>query len=140
MSGLANSVLGILGDSLPDTDYKRRSDRMNELEEYFLKYAKDFDCGEFVEEFEGKDVFEEKAYEKHIMSIIFDYDEGQLMSNLANKLAWRDFREEHSDKEIEKMGKENGGYFGVELYDYEKKYWDEFEQHGFNRLMINTDK
>jgi hypothetical protein len=34
------------------------------------------------------------------------------------------------------MAKENHGYFGVALYDYEKKYWDEFEKNGFERLEV----
>lgn len=58
------------------------------------------------------------------------------MNLLANELAWRDFKRKHSNEEITEMSKENGGYFGVPLYDYEKKYWDEFEKRGFERLEI----
>ena len=50
MIGIANSVLGILGDSLPDTDYKKRSNKMEELEKYLLQHAKDFDCEKFTQD------------------------------------------------------------------------------------------
>ena len=140
MSGIANMVLGILGDTLPDTDYKERSNKMTEIEEYILQYAKDFECEEFVDKFEGKNVFDDEAFEKHILPIIADYDDGVLVSMLAKKLAWRDFKKDYTDEEINKMSKKNSGYFGVELYDYEKKYWDEFEKHGVSRLKINPDK
>jgi hypothetical protein len=59
-----------------------------------------------------------------------------MYDRLANKLAWRDFHENHSEEEIKKMSKENGGYFGVALYDYEKKYWDELDERGITRLKI----
>lgn len=136
MCGIANSVVGILGDALPDTDYKRRSDKMEELEEYFLHYAKDFDEEKFTQDSDGKKIFNDEMYEKHIMPIMEDYDEHQTFDKLVNKLAWRDFKREHSESEMKKMAKENGGYFGVALYDYENKYWSEFELHGFERIEV----
>lgn len=136
MSGIANSVLGILGDALPDTDYKKRSDKMEELEEYFLQFAKDFDEEKFTQDSDGKKIFDDAMYEKHILPIMEDYDEHQIFDGLANALAWRDFKREYSEIELKKMAKENGGYFGVVLYEYEKKYWDEFEKYGFGRIEV----
>jgi len=136
MNGVANSIFGILGDVLEGSDYKNRSNEMDELEEYLLQYADGFDCGEFTQEYHGKKIFNDKVYEEKILPTMEDYDDYQLYSDLANKLAWRDFRREHSEKEIEKMRKENGGYFGVELHDYEKKYWDEFDKYEYERLEI----
>ena len=137
MSGIANSILGVLGDMTEgEADYKKRSDKMEELEEYFLQYAGDFGCDEFVETREGKNVFDDEMYEECILSIIDDYDEFVLFDSLANKLAWRDFNRDHTEEEMDNMAKENGGYFGVAIYDYEKKYWDEFEKNGFDRLEV----
>jgi hypothetical protein len=140
MCGISNSVLGILGDTLPSTDYKEKSNKMTELEEYLLQYARNFECGEFADNYRGKVGFDDEAYEKHIMPIMEDYGDGELISLLSSKLAWRDFRKDHSEKEIEAMSEKNNGYFGVELFDYEKKYWDEFEKHGVTRLEIKSDK
>ncbi len=137
MSGIANSVLGILGDSLPDTDYKKRSNKMEKLEEYILQYADEFGCAEWTQKHKGINIFDDEMYEKLILPIMGDYDEHELFDGLAKALAWRDFRNDHTKAEMDKMEKENGGYFGVALYDYEKKYWDEFEKHGYKRVVIN---
>ena len=69
-----------------------------------------------------------------------DYDECELLNGLANKLAWRDFRRDYSETEREEMAEKNGGYFGVPLYAYEKKYWDEFEKYEYDRLEIKEEK
>lgn len=135
MSRIANDVMGILGDVIDDKPYKEQSDRWEDLHSYLLDFAKDYDCGDLVEEWKGKIILNDKTSEK-LQEISDDYDDYILWSALANKLAWRDFRNDHSDAEMEKMAKENGGYFGVELHDYEKKYWDEFKENGFERLEI----
>ncbi|MCK5475511.1 MAG: hypothetical protein KAI71_02935 [Candidatus Pacebacteria bacterium] len=136
MNGIASSVLGTLGDSMPDTNYEKRTNEMEEIEEYFLQYAEDFGCEKFTEDYKGKKVFEEEMHEKHIMTVIDDYDQLELFNGLANKLAWRDFRRDHSKKEIEKMSRKNGDYFGPEIHSYEKKYWDEFKKYEYERLEI----
>jgi hypothetical protein len=135
----SNGIFGILGDSLQDTDYKKRSCNMDELEEHVLRCAHDFGCDDVVEQDSDTVHLDDKYYEEKIMPIIEDFEEYALHDNLSTVLAKRDFRQDHSRKEIEKMAEERGGYLGVPLYDYEKKYWDEFEAHGFDRLEINED-
>ncbi len=132
-TALANATLGMLGDTIEGSSYKQQSNDLEKLERYFLQYAKDSDYEEVLDE-DG--YLDEDFYESAIMSILSEYDEYTVHTTLANKLAWRDFKKDHSEKEIEKMAQENGGYFGVELHDYEKKYWDEFEKHGFSRLNL----
>lgn len=139
MSGIANSVLGFLDDSLEESDYKSQSNEMEKLEEYLLQFAKDFGCQDLTEEFEGEKFFDDEMYEKMVMPIIGDYDDCIVFDELANKLAWRDFRRDHTDAEIKKIGEKSGGYIGLELYDYENKYWDEFEKNGCNRLEIKIN-
>lgn len=136
MSGIANSVLGILGDALPDTDYKKRSDRMERLEENLLGFADDFDCAAWTQKYEGRNIFNDEMYEKQVTPIMNDYNEHERFDGLANELAWRDFHLDHTEAQMREMEKKNGDYFGVALYDYEKKYWDEFEQYGFDRLIV----
>jgi hypothetical protein len=136
MSGIATSVFGFLGDANPDTEYKAQSLEMDELEKYLLQFADEFDCGEYTQDLDGEKVLDDELYEEIIMPILEDYEENELMSSLANKLAWRDFYADHSKSEIDAMAEQNGGYFGVQLYEYEKKYWDEFEKNDFDRLVI----
>lgn len=125
---------------MPDTDYKKRSDKMEKLEEYFLQYAGDFDCEKLVQDYRGVNILNDEVYEEQISPIIDDYDEFNLQDSLASKLAWRDFKNDHSEKEIEEMLEKNGGYFGVQLYDYEKGYWEEFENHEYDRLCVKDEK
>ena len=34
------------------------------------------------------------------------------------------------------MSRKNDGYLGVPLYDFEKKYYDEFNENEYERLFI----
>lgn len=119
--------------------YEEMYEKTEKLEKYFLKHAQNFGCEDLLEEYKGDVFLNEDLFENEIMSILSEYDDYNLHSSLAKKLAWRDFRKEHSDEEIEKMSEENMGYFGVELYKYEEKYWDEFNEHGYNRLEIKQN-
>ncbi len=139
MCAIANSVLGIMGDELDEKDYKAKSDKYEELEAYFLQFAKEMDANDMVDKYEGKYVLDDDFYGEKINTIIEDYDDHIMFSLLVNKLAWRDFHKDHTKEEIKKMAEENGGYFGVELHDYEKKYWDEFEENGLDRLKISNE-
>ncbi|MCK4554043.1 hypothetical protein KAU19_03705 [Candidatus Parcubacteria bacterium] len=124
---IANGIVGVLGDVSRKTDYKKHSNEIEELEKYFLQFADDFGCGHLADE---------DMYEDHILPIIDDYEDYATHDCLANKLAWRDFRKDYSEKEINEMSKESNGYLGPQLYKYEKKYWDEFEKNEFERLEI----
>lgn len=137
MSGISNFVLGILGESLPDTGYKKRSDAMEKLEEYLLEHAKDFDSMDLVQNVDGQNVLSESAYETDIVAVMDDYDENEFFEELASRLAKRDFRDDHTVEEIQKMAKKNDGYFGVELEEYEERYYEEFEEHGVDRLKVD---
>lgn len=133
---IANSVMGILGDAVSEEEYKSQSDDLEELENYLLQYADDFGCREFVQ-YDGECVIlDDEFYEDKIMSIMGDYEEYIAYDFFANELAWRDFKRDYSEEEIKKMAEKNGDYFGVELYDYEKKYWDEFEENGVERVDV----
>lgn len=136
MLAIANGIVGVLGDALPETDYKKRSKSMDDLENYFLQYAADFGHEGLAQEYDGNDILDDEFYENEIYPIINDYEEFATHDTLSNELAWRDFRRDHTEAELEKMAEKNGGYFGVALYDYEKKYWDEFDEHGYDRLEI----
>lgn len=132
-------VYGALGDFV-DEKYKKESTKLEELERHLASHAKDFGFEEITEEFEGERVIKMEGDWYHsIYEDIEEYDEYKLFQNLANKLGWRDFRRDHTKEEIDKMAEESGGYLGVPLYDYEKKYYDEFSEHDYSRLEINKD-
>lgn len=139
MLAIANGIVGILGDVLPETDYKKRSDVMGKIENYFLQYAADYGYEGMAQEYDSEDVLDDEFYENEILPIMKDYDDFTTRDNLSSELAWRDFRREHTPKELDEMAEKNSGYFGVEMYDYEKKYWDEFDENGYERLEIKGD-
>lgn len=136
MSGITNTIFGLLGDALPDTDYKERSKKSDEFESYLLQFAGEFDYEESANDDDGEIVMDEEFCENDIIPILDEFEDFVLQDKLSNILAWRDFDREHTKAEKEKMAEKNGGYFGVALYEYEKKYWDEFEEHGFERLEV----
>ncbi len=138
VSELAGGIIGVLGDLMKDEEknYKKISNRLEKLQDKILSYADDFSCSDLVEDFEGRKIIKEEFYDEVVYPIIKDNAEMETFDSLANSLAWRDFKEKFSQKELEEKAKENGGYFGVEIHDYEKKYWDEFEEYGYDRLRI----
>lgn len=135
-NAIGNAIFGILGDFLPDTEYKKQSDLMDKLENHLLSYAKEFGCDDLVYNFEGQEVLDDEYYEEKIQPILTDFEETSMYDNLASELAKRDFKRNHTRREIGRMAKENDGYFGVEMYDYEKRYWNEFDKYGYGRLEV----
>ncbi|MCX6812302.1 MAG: hypothetical protein NTW79_01610 [Candidatus Berkelbacteria bacterium] len=136
--GISGGVFGILGDMF-DSNYKKRSTANDKLESYLLSFANDFDFENLVEDFDGGKVLSEKTYENKILPILTDYEEFSVYDGLSHELARRDFDKTYSKSEINKMAKKNGNYFGAEMYDFEKKYWDEFDKNGYDRLEIKED-
>ena len=140
MVALSGGVFSILWDMSPNRSYKKISNRMDELEKHLLTYTKNFKIDQLTELFENELMLNENFYQNKILPILTDYEEFSLYDGLANELAWRDFRNDHTEAEMEKIAKEHGGYVGVAMYDYEKKYWDEFDKYGYERLKITNSK
>jgi len=138
MSHIANSVLGILGDVIPETDYKKKSDEMEKLEEYLLRYTREFDCGNMVEDFHGKILLRDEIYEK-INNIVEDYDDYIFWSELETRMGKRDFEREMTEEDKEFIRK-NNGWLPEKIHNYYKKYEKEFEENGIENLFIKKSK
>ena len=139
MSHIANSVLGILGDVLPEeTNYKKKSDETTELEDYFISYAKDFDCEDMTEEFHGKTLLKDEIYEK-IQEIMDEYDDYVFWNELEVRMGKRDF-EKTITEEDKKNIKENKGWYPERIHEIYDKYAEEFEEHGIDRLEIKNNE
>ena len=130
---MSSFIYGPLSDMV-DKKFKKDSDEIESLEKYFLTYAKDF---HFEKNLCSPDELHlDEDYYMKILDDLEQYDDRQLFDNLANELAKRDFRNKYSKKEIEALHKEHGDYLGVPMYDFEKKYYDEFNDKGYDRLFI----
>ena len=133
---LAGTIYALMGDMV-DEKYKSSVDQMDNIENILCSLAKEFGLHKIVEYFDGKTVMDmEGKWFENVMADLDEYEEFATFDKLSHKLAHRDFYREHSEEEIKKLIKEHGGYIGVLLYDYEKKYWDEFETHDYDRLEI----
>jgi len=134
--GILSHMYGVMGDMV-DENYKKKAEEINELENLLCDRASDFGLKEITDEFESKKVINmESKWYKKLIKDLDEFEEYSLFDNLSNKLGWRDFYRKYSKKEIEEMGKRNNGYFGVDVYNFEKKYYDEFNKNGFERLEI----
>ena len=91
MNHIVDSVLGILGDIMPEkTKYKRKSEEITELEDYFISYVKDFGCEDMTEEFHGKTLLKDEIYEK-LQEIMDEYDDYVFWNELEVRMGKRDF-------------------------------------------------
>ena len=112
------------------------SPAMDELEDYLLGKAKDFDLEHLAENFKGhmvpKDTFA-KEYEK----IIEEYNDDQFWYELITLLGKRDFYEQATKEELEEIEKSDG-WLSRRVDQYYQKYQSEFEKHGIERLRIQS--
>ena len=133
---VSSFIYGPMSDMV-DAKYKKEVNKIEDIESQLLKHAKDFGMADSVEEFDGKLHVKETYYDK-ILDDLGEYDDWQTFENITNELAKRDFRADHSAAEIKEIAKKNRGYLGVEIYDYEEKYYNEFRKHGYDRLYIKA--
>ncbi len=139
MSCIANSILGILGDVLPEeTGYKDKSNKMVALEDYFISYAKDFGCKDMTEKFHGKTLLKEEIHER-IQEIIDDYNDYIFWSELEIRMGKRDFERTKTEEE-EREIRESGGWLPDRIYEIYEKYRQEFENYGIDRLEIRDEE
>jgi len=128
---IAGTVYGVMGDMVDDK-YKKRSDELDEFENYFLGFAKEMGVEEAVEEYEGKSSIDFEYGDK-AMADLQEYEEYTMWENMSRRLAQRDLYELTSKEDIEKMSREE--YF-TKLLDLEEVYEREFSEHGLHRLRI----
>ena len=135
MNHIVDSVLGILGDIMPEkTKYKRKSEEITELEDYFISYVKDFGCEDMTEEFHGKTLLKDEIYEK-LQEIMDEYDDYVFWNELEVRMGKRDFERTKTEDE-EKYMKEKDGWYLERIHEIYEKYRKEFEEHGVDRLEI----
>lgn len=111
------------------------SPKMDELEDYLLGKAKDFDLEHLTENFKGHMVPSD-AFAKEYEAMIEEYNEDEFWSELEILLGKRDFYEEATKQELETIEKD--GWLSGKADQYYRKYQDEFEKYGIERLRIRS--
>ncbi|MBI5913111.1 hypothetical protein HY839_01575 [Candidatus Azambacteria bacterium] len=113
------------------------SKEMDELEEYLLGEAKNFDLDDLVEHFEGHIVPSDKL-SKEYEEIMEEYNDDEFWIQLSRRLGQRDFERTISEEEERHM-KDNNGWFPERVHELYKEYDKEFEKHGIDRLEIKEN-
>jgi hypothetical protein len=133
---ISGSVYGTISDFCND-DYKKDLALGEDTLQYLLGKAKDFDFQSNIEEDEELGVFLKEEYSSPLLDVLLDeYDPYIANDFLSRELAKRDMRNTYTKEKIDVLVQEHHGYLGVPLYDFEEKYYDEFDEHGFERLYI----
>ncbi len=137
---IAGSIYGVMSDMM-DEKYKKQAGAMDEIEKILSGYAYGFGLDRIVEDHENEQVIDMQSdWYDEVMDDIFEYDEYATFDTLSNKLGWRDFKLKYTQEEIDKMASEHSGYLGVPLYDFENKYYEEFNENDYERLYIDKSK
>ena len=127
-------VYGILGDAVSRENYKERSNRIEELNEYFFSFAEKFGMEDLVEEFRGKiipkDEFSEKLFE-----IMDEYNNETFWHELETRFGQREFDRTKTEEEMREI-RENNGIYPDRIHDLYKGWGKEFEKHGIERLEV----
>jgi len=137
VSHVANSVLGLLGDVLPGKEYKKKANEIDNLEDYFISFARDFGCDNLVEDFKGKTLMKDEIYEK-LSETIDKYDDYIFWNELEVRMGKRDF-ERAKTSDDEKYIKESKGWYPRRIDTVYAKYAQEFENYGIDRLEIKEN-
>ncbi len=133
MMEIANWVL-----SSSEFEDAAQEDSYNDLEQKILSHAKSFGLEEHIvfdkrlnKYFTTQD-FEERC----ILNHIDHYDNEIFWDELVNRLAKRDLLKNHSEQEIKDMDFTD---YIQKVDEHEKKYGQEFEKHGLERLVIKEE-
>lgn len=133
---ISGSVYGTIRDFCNE-DYEKDLVQGEETLQYLLEKAEDFDFQNNIEKDEELGVFLKEEYSSQLFNVLLDeYDPYIANDFLSRELAKRDMRNMYTKEKIDVLVQEHHGYLGVPLYDFEEKYYDEFDEHGFERLYI----
>lgn len=128
-----SSVYGILGDNISE-EYKKKSNEIESLEDYLLGFAKDFGREDMTQEFRGKLIMSDELDEE-LQETMDEYDNDIFWHELELRLGKRDFGQTMTDAERKEID-DNNGWLPERIHDCYRKWGEEFEKFGVERLEI----
>lgn len=114
---LAGSVYGVMGDMVGE-DYKKESKDIDDLMDYILNWADDFDMADQVDEFRGRKYVTDE-YSDDIMDDLNEYEDYAFWDMLVRELARKEFFNKYSDGDIENMDQK---VYLTKIFELEEKY------------------
>ena len=114
---------------------KGAPDRFEKLKGYIFSFAKDFGYPEYLDDEDPQMTFPSRTFEDEsgVRELIDAYDKETFWDELVDRLSDRDVHEQVSKEKWEQMNLEERM---VRMVQLEKKWSDEFEQHGLTRLRV----
>jgi hypothetical protein len=109
------------------------SEKMNELRKHLLTQAREGSWDDLIEEFEGH-LLPAENINLQVEEIMEEYDEDEFWHQLMVELGQRDFFRTITNEEKAYIEKEK--WLPPRINEIYKKYGDEFEDHGIERLEI----
>lgn len=111
-------------------------EKYEELEQYIISFANNFDCGKFIEyDAKSKSYFHNTDFEQdeELERYRDEYDDECLWDELIHRLARRDFIIAHGESAIKQM---NWKERLLKEDPFIEKYADEFNKNGLEHLEI----
>jgi len=128
-----SSVYGILGDAVSD-DYKKQSDEIEELRDYFLSIAADFGMAHITQKFKDKLILDDGFAEK-LDEVIDDYNNEIFWDELQTRLGKRDYERTETPEEKEEVIK-NHGWYPERIHELYEAWGKELEDNGLENFGI----
>lgn len=130
-------VIGTYVRSAVDDSNGKDFRKAEEIEDYLLAVAKDFESEDLTQNFEGHLMISDDLIEEYHENYIEEYEQDFFWHELTTRLGQRDFAE-NSTKEERELVDKNSGWLGVVIDKYYEKYEEEFETRGIERLKIDV--
>lgn len=105
----------------------------DDLQNYICSFAKEFGLEKFVDEIDDKFYPSRELEDGEARELIDHYDEDIFWTEIADRLAMRDFYRTYGTDAISQMSTHER----IEKdHPFLEKYWKEIEEHGIDRLEI----
>ncbi|MFB6347261.1 MAG: tetratricopeptide repeat protein [bacterium] len=115
-----------------------RIDRFDEVVSLIFSYAEESGLEDYVYYEENEDRYlPADELTQRIMDFVNEYENDSFWDNLVSRLAERDIQQQYDQETLDDM---NTREWVKTLHEYKEKYWEEFEKHGIERLVIDKSK
>ncbi|MFB6355352.1 MAG: hypothetical protein ABEJ65_02420 [bacterium] len=126
------------GNWLINVTRKDRIEKFDNLQSELFSHAEDVDLEELVHYAEDEDrYFPADELTQRIMDFVNEYENDSFWDTLVSRLAERDIQQQYDQETLDDM---NTREWVKTLHEHEEKYWEEFEEHGVERLVIDQSK
>ena len=130
-------LLAYLGEWVLSAHKENPGGALGDLISHLYSHAGSFGLGSLSERgTSGKGHFPSRAMEETAQEYLEDYDNDTFWEELLQRMAERDFVAAHGEAAIKAMPERERQ---DKLDEFQRKYQQEFEEHGLDRLALRGD-